>query len=77
MYPHDYEFIEIFLACTNFSSTEYFRYNGYLFKGKRLCVFKCFIRDLLLREVHEGGLMGTLGFKRPFTLCMNNFIGLT
>ena len=70
MYPHDSEFAEIFNACTKFSINGYFRNNGYLFKEKRLYILKRSIRDLLVRETHEGELMGHFGVQKTFdTLC--------
>ena len=52
------KFSEMCAACEKVSQNGYNMHNGYLFKDKRLCVPKCFIRDLLVRETHEGGLMG-------------------
>jgi len=48
------------------SQNGYYRYSGYLFKEKILCVPKCSIRDLLVREAHEGGLMGHFGGTKDF-----------
>jgi len=51
----------LMLAQSLINTNGYFRNNGYLFKEKRLCVPKCSIRDLLVREAHERGLMGHFG----------------
>ena len=73
MYPYDFEFVEVFNACTKFSTNEYFRNNGYLFKEKRLCVPKCSIKDLLVREAHEGGLMEYFGVQKTFDTLREHF----
>ena len=73
MYPHDSEFAEIYNASTKFSTNEYFRDNGYLFKEKILCVPKCSIRDLLLREAHEGGLMEHIVVQKTFDTLHEHF----
>ena len=66
MYFHDTEFLEIYAICEKVSQNGYFRHKYFLFKEKMLCVPKCSIRDLLLKEAHEGGLMGAFwGCKRP------------
>ena len=61
MYLHDAEFFEMHTACEKVSQNGYYRHNDYLFKEKRLCVPKCSIRDLLVRETHKGSLMGHFG----------------
>ena len=62
LYESDIDFSSKFLACEHAAINGYFRHNGYLFKEKKLCVPKCSIRTLLLKEAHEGGLMGQLSF---------------
>jgi len=64
MYLHDAEFFEMYTACEKVSQNRYYRHNDYLFKEKRLCVPKCSIRDLLLREEHESGLMVHFGIQK-------------
>jgi len=73
MYPHDSEFTEIYNVCTKFSTNAYFKDNGYLFKEKRLCVPKCSIRDLLVREAHQEGLMGHFGVQMSYDTLHENF----
>ena len=64
IYLHDAEFSEMYIACEKRFQNGYDRHNDYLFKEKRLCVPKCSIRDLLVRESHEGGLMGHFGVQK-------------
>ncbi|RDX79660.1 hypothetical protein CR513_39892, partial [Mucuna pruriens] len=58
MYGNDEDFGKVIALCANLANGGYFRYNGFLFKGKRLCVPKSSIRELLVKEVHEGDSMG-------------------
>jgi len=61
MYKDDLDFAEIFATCEKFSKNGYYRHNEFLFKANKLCVPKCSIKDLLVIESHEGGLMGHFG----------------
>ncbi|XP_047256112.1 uncharacterized protein LOC124888867 [Capsicum annuum] len=42
-------------------NSSYSRFYGYLFKERRLCVPSSSWRELLVREEHDGGLMGNFG----------------
>ena len=61
MYLQDFEFFEIYANCEKVSQNGYFKHNCYLFKEKRLCVPKCSIRNLLVKEAHKGSFMGHFG----------------
>jgi len=61
------------LAYEHAAINEYVRHNGYLFKEKRLCVPQCSIRELLVREAHEGGLMGHFGVVKILELLEEHF----
>jgi len=52
---------------------KYYRHNDYLFKEKRLGVPKCYIRDLLVREAHAGGLMGRFGVQKTLETLHKHF----
>jgi len=60
LYDHDADFSDIPQTCSHTASDAYFRHDGYLLRDKRLCVPNGSIRDLLIREAHERGLMGAL-----------------
>jgi len=73
LYESDTDFSSKFFACEHAAINGYFRHNGYLFKEKRLCVPKCSIRTLLLKEAHEGGLMGHFGVVKTLELLQEHF----
>ena len=73
MYLHDAEFFEIYTACEKVSQNGYYTHNDYLFKEKRLCVCKCSIRDLLVKETHEGGLMRHLRVQKTLETLHEHF----
>ena len=45
----------------NLAFGKFYRLDGYLFKESRLCVTSSFMRELLVREAHGGGLLGHFG----------------
>lgn len=73
LYKSDLEFSSKFLACEHTAFNGYFRHNGYLFKEKKLCVPKGSIRELLVKEAHEGGLMGHFGVSKTLEFLKEHF----
>ena len=63
-YKEDAPFREIMEACSKGSYGSYVLHDGYLFKGDRLCIPSCSIRELLVREAHGGGLAGHFGMNK-------------
>ncbi|RDX97298.1 hypothetical protein CR513_19940, partial [Mucuna pruriens] len=61
LYMDDDDFKEAYESCANSANGGFFRFEGFLFKEKRLCVPKSSIKELLVREAHEGGLIGHFG----------------
>ncbi|XP_056691738.1 uncharacterized protein, partial [Spinacia oleracea] len=49
------------------------RYDGFLFKGNRLCIPKHSIRELLVREAHGGGLAGHFGIAKTLKILREHF----
>jgi hypothetical protein len=67
MYRDDPNFKEAYEASENpilrdkNQWTKYMIQNGLLFRGKQLCIPKCSMRENLLKEKHNGGLVGHFG----------------
>lgn len=51
------DFGQIYKACENLAFDNFYRFDGYLFKEKRLCVSNCSMHELLICEAHMSGLM--------------------
>ena len=55
---------------------KFYRLDGYLFKESRLCVPLSSMRELLVRETHEGGLMGHFGVFKTLDVLHEHFYWL-
>ncbi|KAJ9536696.1 hypothetical protein OSB04_un000081 [Centaurea solstitialis] len=69
LYESDNDFAQEFKAPTrNFTLQD-----GFLFKGNKLCIPKCGVRELLVREVHSGAIAGHFGIHKTMDLLAENF----
>ncbi|KAJ9556733.1 hypothetical protein OSB04_011347 [Centaurea solstitialis] len=59
LYPNDADFGQIFQTCVKGPFEKFFIHEGFLFKESKLCIPNSSLRELLVREAHGGGLMGT------------------
>jgi hypothetical protein len=72
MYTDDQDFKEAYEAVENpvlrdrSQWAEYMIQEGLLFRGNRLCIPKCSMRENLLKEKHSGGLAGHFGHEKTF-----------
>ena len=64
LYPNDIDFGDSYVACENGFNDKFYRHNHFLFKEDKLCMLKYSICELLVRESHEGGLMGHFGVRK-------------
>ncbi|RDY08923.1 hypothetical protein CR513_06781, partial [Mucuna pruriens] len=55
LYENDIDLGEAFAMCANLANGDYFRHDNFLFKEKKLCMPRSFIRELLVKETHKGG----------------------
>ncbi|RDX78431.1 hypothetical protein CR513_41291, partial [Mucuna pruriens] len=58
LYKKDIDFSEPFTMRVHAAFRDYYRYDDSLFKGKKLCVPMSSIGKLLVKEAHEGSLIG-------------------
>ncbi|XP_043809768.1 uncharacterized protein LOC122723079 [Manihot esculenta] len=73
LYINDTDFGNVFVACEHGAFNSFYRHDGYLFKGKKLCVPRCSMRDLLVLECHCGGLMGHFGVHKTYDTLFEHF----
>ncbi|XP_048228314.1 uncharacterized protein LOC125369579 [Ricinus communis] len=64
LYENDEHFATIFQKPTQ----EFIVQDGFLFKGNKLCIPKCGVRELLIREVHGGGIAGHFGVHKTMDI---------
>ena len=48
-------------ACLSGPKIQLFIHNGYLFRGKQLCIPDCSLKEVVIQEAHGGGLVGHFG----------------
>jgi hypothetical protein len=79
IYSDDPHFKEAYEACVNrvlrdrSKWEEYMIQEGLLFKGNKLCIPKCSMRDNLLKEKHSGGLAGHFRHDKTFTQLRSSY----
>lgn len=52
---------------------EYFFQDGYLFKGKQLCIPDCHMRENIIKELHSGGLGGHFSREKIISLVEDRY----
>ena len=72
-YENDPDFSNAYAACEKYAFSGFHRVDGYLFKENKFCVPKCSTRELLVREAHEGGLMGHFGVSKTLSILHEHF----
>jgi len=73
LYIHDPFFATIYHNCLTKSQGGFYLSNGYLFKEGRLCIPLGSHRKLLIKEMHEGGLMGHFGVAKTLAMLKEKF----
>jgi hypothetical protein len=77
MYSEDEYFKEAHEACQNLVLRDrspwmdFILQEGLLFKGSKLCIPKCSMRENLLQEKHSGGLVGHFGNEKTYAQLSN------
>jgi len=73
IYKNDLDFSHIYQECSKGGHKDYFIHDDFFFKGKRLCVPQGSLRQSLVREAHEGGLMGHFGVAKTLDTLHEHF----
>ena len=73
LYVEDEDFGELYADCSKHPKGHFLIREGFLFKDTQLCVPKCNIRGLLLREVHEGSLASHYGQHKTLTMLREHY----
>ena len=68
IYANDVDFANVYMACDKTTFKKFYKHDGYLFRGNKLCVPNCSMRELLVREAHGGGLMGHFGVRKTLEI---------
>ncbi|GJX59215.1 hypothetical protein Tco_0290605 [Tanacetum coccineum] len=61
LYVDDPDFKDLWIKCNTTPFRDYVRRDGFLFKGRRLCVPLSSVREAIILEAHQGGLAGHFG----------------
>ncbi|GJY68644.1 RNA-directed DNA polymerase [Tanacetum coccineum] len=70
LYVDDPDFKDLWIKCNTTPFRDYVRRDGFLFKGRRLCVPLSSVREAIILEAHQGGLAGHFG--RDKTVAMTH-----
>nr|KYP34098.1 Retrovirus-related Pol polyprotein from transposon 17.6 [Cajanus cajan] len=73
LYEEDLEFGDNYKKCQQKAFDGFYMVEGYLYKEGRLCIPQGSIRKLLIKESHEGGLMGHFGVEKTLSLLKEKF----
>ncbi|KAF7831873.1 Transposon Ty3-G Gag-Pol polyprotein [Senna tora] len=73
MYAIDADFSDIYAACEKGAFNKFYRHEGFLFRGNRIFIPICSVRELLVRESHSGGLMGHFGVHKTLDTLSEHF----
>nr|KYP38486.1 Transposon Ty3-I Gag-Pol polyprotein [Cajanus cajan] len=73
LYSNDLEFNEYYTQCLAKPQGGFYISEGYLYKEGRICIPQGSIRKLLVKESHEGGLMGHFGVENTLSFLKEKF----
>ncbi|XP_058003679.1 uncharacterized protein LOC131180086 [Hevea brasiliensis] len=73
MYANDDGFGKVLAFYEHAAYDKFYRHNSFLFRENKLCVPKCLIRELLVKESHTGGLMGHFGVAKTLEILKEHF----
>nr|KYP37640.1 Transposon Ty3-I Gag-Pol polyprotein [Cajanus cajan] len=73
LYEKDLDFGDNYQKCQQKAFDGFYMAEGYLYKEGKLCIPQGSIRKLLIKESHEGGLMGHFGVNKTLSLLKERF----
>jgi hypothetical protein len=73
LYGKDDDFASVYGAYEKAAFGKFYRLDGYLFRGNKLCVPNSSMRELLVREAHGRGLMGHFGVRKTLDVLHEHF----
>src|SRR2546422_11758998 len=73
IYVDDVDFGNVYAACEVGAFNSFYRQDGFLFKGDKLCMPRCSMRELLVLEAHCGGLKGHFGIDKTLNILNEHF----
>nr|GEY35457.1 RNA-directed DNA polymerase [Tanacetum cinerariifolium] len=75
MFTHDFVCFrgEIWSKCDNGPFQQFSKLDGYLFKGTRLCIPFCSLRETIILEGHASGLAGHFGRDKTLAILREQF----
>jgi len=73
LYSQDLEFSSIYTKSQHKLQGGYYVNQGYLFREGKLCIPHGSHRKLLIKESHEGGLMGHFGVEKTLSILRESF----
>ena len=68
LYANDVDFANVYMACDKIAFEKFYKHDGYLFMGDKLCVPNCSIHELLVLKAHGGGMMGHFGVRKTLEI---------
>ncbi|GJW86993.1 RNA-directed DNA polymerase, partial [Tanacetum coccineum] len=73
LYADDPDFKDCWEQCATAPFRDFVRRDGFLFKGRRLCVPLSSVREAIILETHQGGLAGHFGRDKTVGLVSERF----
>ena len=65
--------LNIYETCEKLAFGKFYRHKRYLFRGNKLCIPQCSLCELLVREAHGDGLMGSFRVKKTLDVLSEHF----
>ncbi|KAG8482833.1 hypothetical protein CXB51_024109 [Gossypium anomalum] len=73
LYNSDTDFGDVYKLCEHTAIDKFFRFDGFLFRGGKLCIPQSSMRELLVLEAHGGGLIGHFGIAKTLAILQEHF----